>query len=308
MGSTPPAFQGIFPSLPTVCTKHGEIDEAGQRSVVRFCIEGGAGGLACLLFAGEFYKFSDAERIRVARVVVDEANGRVPVLVGISHSGTLPSIQLGLGAIDAGADGVIATPPYHANFVKEASASIRRHYQEVAGRLEIPVMIQDYESAGGVRLSAADLEAITRSSGNVRYVKVEGSDHLRRIQESTKLMGDGVGVFGGMGGRYILEELELGARGSIPGAETTDLLVPVYEAARRGDARLAKATLGRLMPYLDYMIRHFDSFVSVEKEVLRRRGVIASSAVREPAIPLDQDALTELAGVLQTMGPGITID
>ena len=82
------AFQGIFPSLPTVCTKDGGIDEAGQRSVVPFCIDSGAEGLACLLFAGEFYKFSDAERTSVARVVVDETNGRVPVLVGISHSGT----------------------------------------------------------------------------------------------------------------------------------------------------------------------------------------------------------------------------
>jgi dihydrodipicolinate synthase/N-acetylneuraminate lyase len=126
------AFRGIFPSLPTVCTKNGGIDEAGQRSVVRFCIDSGAEGLACLLFAGEFYKFSDVERTSVARVVVDETNGKVSVLVGISHGGTVPSIQLGLQAIDAGADGVIVTPPYHADFVKEASVSIRRHYQEVA--------------------------------------------------------------------------------------------------------------------------------------------------------------------------------
>jgi 4-hydroxy-tetrahydrodipicolinate synthase len=303
MTSTRPrTFRGIFPSLPTVCAKNGEVDEAGQRSVVRFCIDSGAEGLACLLFAGEFYKFSDAERTRVARVVVDEANGRVPVLVGISHSGTLPSIQLGLQAIDAGADGVIATPPYHANFVKEASVSIRRHYQEVASRLDIPMMIQDYESAGGVHLSAADLEAITRTSSNVRDVKVEGTDHLRRIQESIQLVGDNVSIFGGMGGRYLLEELKLGTHGSIPGAETTDLLVPVYHAAKSGDTRLARTTLERLLPYLDFMIQHFDSFVAVEKEVLRRRGVITSSAVREPAVLLDQNALIGLGRVLQKIG------
>ncbi len=297
-------FQGIFPSLPTICAKSGEIDEAGQRSVVRFCVESGADGLACLLFAGEFYKFSDAERSRVARIVVDEANGEVPVLVGISHSGTLPSIQLGLQALDAGADGVIVTPPYHANFVREASLSIRRHYEEVADRLDAPVMIQDFETAGGVHLSATDLEGMAKTSANVRYVKVEGGEHLKRVKAITDLMGTRMTVFGGMAGRYLLEELALGTRGSIPGAEMADLLATVYGAAIAGDVKRARTVFMTLLPYLDFLIGHFDSFVAVEKEVLRMRGVTQTSSVREPVVPLGRQAIAELRSLIGTMGIG----
>lgn len=294
-------FQGIFPSLPTICARDGAIDETGQRSVVKFCIENGADGLACLLFAGEFYKFSDIERSRVARIVVDEANGKVPVLVGISHSGTLPSIQLGLQALDAGADGVIVTPPYHANFAKEASLSIRRHYEKVAGRLDTPVMIQDYETAGGVRLSAVDLDAITKASSNIRYVKVEGGQHLKRIREVIDVMGARMTVFGGMAGRYMLDELAIGSSGSIPGAEMTDLMASVYGAAKRGDMTQARTTFKTLLPYLDFLIQHFDSFVAVEKEVLRMRGVTSGTTVREPALLLDRTAVAKLKKLLEAM-------
>lgn len=270
--------------------------------MVRFCLEGGADGLACLLFAGEFYKFSDAERSRVAGIVVDECNGRVPVLVGVSHSGTLPSIELGLRAADAGADGVIVTPPYHANFLAEASLSVRSHFEAVASRLDLPVMIQDYETPGGVRLAASDLEGIARASDNVRYVKIEGGDHLTRIRETRALLGDRMGVFGGMAGRYLLEELALGSQGSIPGAEMVDVLAEVFGASRRGDRERAGPAFARLLPYLDFLVKHFDSFVAVEKEVLRARGVIGSSTVRSPAVPLGADATAALGSILREMG------
>ncbi len=292
-------FRGIFPSIPTICNNNGEIDEGGQRSVVRYCIEKGASGIACLLFAGEFYKFSDSERRRVASLVIDEANGKVPVLVGISHSGTLPSIQFGKHAKDVGADGVIATPPYHANFVTEASLSLLRHYEKIARQVDLPIMIQDYQTADGVKLSASDLDKIARSSSNIRYVKMEGMDHLKRIEDAIRLTNGRVSVFGGMAGRYLLEELSLGTQGSMPGAELIDLLVSVYDAERKGDAKLARATFRTSLPYLDFLIRHFDSFVAVEKEVLKARGVIRHPAVREPAIPLDKKSAAELWCVIQ---------
>jgi dihydrodipicolinate synthase/N-acetylneuraminate lyase len=304
MGSAKRSFSGIFPSLPTVCNKDGSLDEKGQRSVVRFCIEKGASGLACLLFAGEFYKFSDKERSLVARVVVEETAGKVPVLVGISHSGTLPSVQLGRQAIKDGADGVILTPPYHANFVKEASSSTPRHYSSIAEALDVPIMIQDYEPAtgGGVRLSADDLDSIARRSASVRYVKVEGGDHLSRMREIVSLMGERMVIFGGMGGRSILEEMKIGSRGSIPGAEMADRLVAVYQAASAGDLRKAREEHAKVSPYLEFLAAHFDSFVAVEKHVLKARGVIENATVRDPAIPIEKETVQELRVLIRKMG------
>jgi 4-hydroxy-tetrahydrodipicolinate synthase len=292
----------VFPSIPTICKSNGEIDEVGQRSVVRYCVEQGANGIACLLFAGEFYKFSDSERKRVARVVVDEVNGKIPTLVGVSHSGTIPSIELGNHARDVGADGIIAAPPYHSNFVSESQHSLERHYEQLARRVDLPIMIQDYETPGGVSLRAEEIELITSREKNVRYVKVEGKGQLERIARITHLIPGKVDVFGGMAGYHLLDEIPLGTKGSIPGAAMVGPLVKIFAEAEKGDEVHARQRFSRIKPYLDFFISHFDSFVSVEKEALMSRGVIRSSAVRSPAVPLSQSAKGELSRLLRRMG------
>lgn len=280
------------------------MDEEGQRAVVRYGIDQNAAGVACLLFAGEFYKFSDAERKRVAGIVVDEANGKIPVLVGVSHSGTIPSVELGKHAKDVGADGVVVTPPYHSNFVTEARLSLPRHYTELAYHIDLPIMIQDYAVSGGVRLNATEVDAICSSAPNIRYIKVEGVNQLRRIKAVVETTKGKVAVFGGMAGYYLLQEMRLGICGSIPGVEVVGPIVEAFVAQKSGDTVLARKRLGTIKPYLDFLIRHFDSFVAVEKEVMAWKGVIKSPTVREPAVPLGGSAHAELTKLLFTMGLG----
>lgn len=258
-------------------------------------------GIACLLFAGEFYKFSDLERKAVADVVVDEANGKVPVLVGISHSGTLPSIELGKDAKDVGADGVIVAPPYHSNFITESHLSLSKHYSELAHHVDLPIMIQDYEVRGGVHLSPPEINSIATSANNILYVKVEGDNQLKRIKEIIHLTRGRIGVFGGMAGYYLLQEMRLGVQGSIPGAEIVGPIVEVFTAEEKGEARAARKRFKDIKPYLDFLIGHFASFVEVEKEVLKHNGVIRSSAVRSPAVPLDNRARKLLLRLLSQM-------
>lgn len=296
-------FGGVFPSLPTVCRPDGELDLEGQRRVVRFCIKKGADGLACLLFAGEFYKFSDAERKKVASTVIDEAAGRVPVLVGISHSGTHPAIELGRHASEEGAEGVIVTPPYNSNFITEASRGLVSHYRNIAAAVGLPVMVQDYSSEGSVGLRPGDLERIERASRMVRYVKVEGPGHLGRIKRVIEATEGRVGVFGGMGGRFLIEEMRLGTIGTIPGAEMVDGFVKVFGAMSRGNGGAARKEFRKLLPYLDFLTRNFESFVSVEKEVLKARGVIGDAAVREPCIPMKPGRSRELMRILRALIP-----
>jgi 4-hydroxy-tetrahydrodipicolinate synthase len=297
-----PSFRGVFPSLPTICKKDGKLDEKGQRSVVRYCIDEGADGVACLLFAGEFYKLSDTERKKVARVVVDEAGGEVPVLIGVSHSGTLPSVELGRHARDINADGIIVTPPYHANFAAESRLSLLRHYEEIARRVALPIMIQDYETQGGVHLSAQEIDTITRLARNVLYVKVEGDNQLNRIRGIIRRTRGRIGVFGGMAGYHLLEEMPLGIQGTMPGAGMVGQIVDIFAAQKQGDTVTARKRFKLLKPYLDFFIAHFDSFTFVEKEVLRARGVIENSTVRGPAVPLSQSAALHLARLLHNAG------
>jgi len=111
-----------------------------------------------------------------------------------------------------------------------------------------------------------------------------------------------VDVFGGMAGYYLLDEMRLGIKGSIPGAAVVGPLVKIFAESEKGDEVLARQRFRRIKPYLDFFISHFDSFVSVEKEALRARGVIQSSAVRSPAVPLSRSAKEELSRLLRRIG------
>jgi 4-hydroxy-tetrahydrodipicolinate synthase len=86
MGSNHPwrEWRGVFPSLPTPFDESGGVDENGMRQVTRFALENGADGVVCFGLAGEVGRLDHAERHRLLDVIVDEINGRIPVLVGVT--------------------------------------------------------------------------------------------------------------------------------------------------------------------------------------------------------------------------------
>src|SRR6202030_2932624 len=88
----------------------GEINEEEQRSIVRFTIESKVHGIAAAIIVGEFYKFTDDERKKILSIVIDEANGKVPIWAGVSHFSTEPCARFSKVAKDLGADGIIAMP------------------------------------------------------------------------------------------------------------------------------------------------------------------------------------------------------
>ena len=81
-------FKGIIPPMVTPLTKEDDIDENSLRNLTSWLIEKGVHGILTLGGAGEIRKFSESERNRIAKIVIDEANGRVPILVGTSHFAT----------------------------------------------------------------------------------------------------------------------------------------------------------------------------------------------------------------------------
>ena len=72
--------EGIYPALVTPFTDDGkQVDEERLRNLINFCIEMGVNGLVPCGTTGEFVNLTVEERKRVIKIVVDEANGKVPV-------------------------------------------------------------------------------------------------------------------------------------------------------------------------------------------------------------------------------------
>src|SRR6266702_1794940 len=111
-GTTKSRFRGVFAIPPTPFDDAGNVDESSLRRCVDFCVEAGAHGIVAPVNASESIALTDAERLRVAELIVEGVAGRVPTVIGVSGVSTTASVLYAEHAAAAGADAVIAMPPY----------------------------------------------------------------------------------------------------------------------------------------------------------------------------------------------------
>ena len=152
--------------------------------------------------------------------------GRVPVLVGAWHTGTEPALNLAKYAEDIGADGVVLIPPFFKKV--ESKIYLYEHFSRIAGRVNLPIMIQDNEEAFGIHICTSLYERLAEEHSNIYLVKIEGVGAIEKMRQIRELMQDRMIIFGGSAARFFYEEMAVGARGNIPDACLPDLLAEVF--------------------------------------------------------------------------------
>jgi 4-hydroxy-tetrahydrodipicolinate synthase len=282
----------------------GEVDEVSLARCVEFCVQAGAHGIVGPVNASESIALTDAERLRVAEVLVAQAKGRIPVVIGVSGVSTESSALYARHAAKIGADSVMAMPPY----VKHpTSGELFDFYAAVANAADgLPVWIQNYVAPIGTPSSASVVAKIINEIPNVGFLKEETAYAPQLMTAIKELAGSNLkGMMGGMAGRYLLEEVRRGACGTMPACEVADAHVVVWNALERGDDEEARRLHGQLLPLLNYEAMY--SF-TIYKEVLFRRGVIASPKTRVPgAGRLDAENGRELDFLLRDLEPLMTL-
>jgi dihydrodipicolinate synthase/N-acetylneuraminate lyase len=295
-------FRGVYAIPPTPFTEEDRIDVESLRRVVDFCVTSGAHGIVAPVNASEGPFLTDDERKSVVEVIVEQTNGRVPVVAGVSSVSTRATVEYARHAESAGADALIAMPPY----VRHPSTDeIPAFYVALASASRLPIFIQNYVAPVGTPMSAALVARLMREIDTVSYLKEETALAPQLMTQIKALAGDAVlGMMGGMAGRYLLDEYARGACGTMPACEVTDAHVLVWDALEAGDESLARERFRLLLPLLNYESMFG---IVVYKEVLRRRGVIASARVRAPGSPsLDEHNHRELDAILRDLAPLLT--
>jgi 4-hydroxy-tetrahydrodipicolinate synthase len=296
-------FRGVFAIPVTPFKENGALDEPSLARCVEFIVAAGGHGIVGPVNASESIVLTDAERFRVAEILVEQAKGRVPVVIGVSGVSTEAAVLYARHAARVGADSVIAMPPY----VKHPTTSeLLGFYTAVANAAEgLPVWVQNYVGPIGTPVSAKVVAEIIDQVPNVNFVKEETAMAPQLMTEVQELVGDKAkGIMGGMAGRYLLEEYRRGACGTMPACEVTDAHVAVWNALER-DPEEGRRLHGQLLPLLNYEAMY--SF-TVYKEILYRRGVIASPTTRVPgAGKLDAENHRELDLLLRDLDPLLTL-
>src|SRR5207245_6948354 len=131
-------LEGIWTPIPTPLTKQGRVDTDATRRLVDFHIESGIDGLLPLGTSGEFALLQREERKALVNVVVDQANSRVPVVAGVSDPSIENIVQLSTDAKEAGADWVIATPPYYFTTNDEGHY---HNFKTISESIDLPLLI-----------------------------------------------------------------------------------------------------------------------------------------------------------------------
>lgn len=288
---------GIFNILATPFDAQQALDLPSLKRLVEFQIDKGAYGLTILGVLGEAAKMDVNERRQVLDTVMATVDGRVPVVVGVSHPQTATVIELSQGAFAAGAAGVMIAPP---RMDSPTDAQVLALYKEIAESVTGAIVVQDFPPVNGVIMSADLLAQIASEIPNARYLKLEDPPLMQKIgaiRERT----DQFEIFGGLGGMFLLEELQRGASGTMTGFAFTEILVAVYEAYRAGDEAQAARIFDRYLPLIRYENQPVIN-LTIRKELLRRRGAIESATLRNPFAPIDAGTHTEIDRILQRVG------
>lgn len=288
-------FDGVYSVLPTPFDAQGELDESSLRRVVNLFLAAGVNGLTALGVTGEVARLDDRERARVLETVVDEVRGRVPVVAGTTAEGTRTCISYSRAAKQAGAAAVMVSPP---RMAKLNSDAVMRHYKALADAVDIEIIVQDYPPISGYAMEPALLARIGADVPRARTIKLEDPPtpfKTSRILEAAT--GIDVRIFGGLGGVFLLEELLAGAAGAMTGFAFPEILVRIVTLFRERRIDEAADVFYRTVPLMRFEFQEGIG-MAIRKEVLHRRGAIATPTIRPPGGRLDAPTTEALDRVL----------
>ena len=288
-------LRGAYPILSTPFKEDDSIDEEGLRNIVDFDIEGGVDGLG-IAYGSEIPYLTDDERTREVKIVADQIDGRVPLVVNCDHNSTVGAVMLSRRAEDAGADAVMIMPP---NAVSNTNDDeLVRHYEAVSDATTVPIFIQEAARA----LSNNLIVRLTTQVERVRYIKAEVAPIPLKIRERKALLSEDVVIFGGAGGGLFVDELRNGGEGTMPHCEFPEVWSGIWNAWQAGDQDRAVEIHRRYLVFQQFTAG-FAGDMTVHKEVLRKRGIIRCARVRAPATPhIAPEISKELDRVLGEMG------
>ena len=297
-----PRFHGVFVIIPTPFNDDLSLDRAGLREIVRFCLGCGVHGVVSPANASEQAWLSDEERMEVMRTVIEEARGKAVTVAGITSATRLISARLAQEAEAAGADMLIAMPP---NMSRATEGEIMDYYRAIDEAGHLPVIIQNWVGPGGTPMPPRQVAELLRALPDVRYVKEETEFASATMTAITAAAGPALeGLMGGKAGRHLLDEHRRGACGTMPACEVADAHVALWAALESGDRAKAREIYRLLLPLLMFETGYG---TAVYKEVLKRRGVIRSAAIRQPGGKvLDLLAMADLDEILDDLKPLLT--
>ncbi|MFI5675891.1 5-dehydro-4-deoxyglucarate dehydratase [Streptomyces cellulosae] len=276
----------------------GSVDLDAYRAHVRRGVEAGAAAVFACCGTGEFHALAPEEFEDCVRAAVEETAGRVPVVAGAGY-GTALAVRYARMAEAAGADGLLAMPPY---LVVAGQEGLLRHYREVAAATGLPVVVYQRDNAVFTPETVVEL---ARTDGIIGFKDGLGDlDLLQRIVSAVRT--EGLGDFLYFNGLPTAEQTQLAYRGlgvtlysSAVFCFAPEIALAFYEAHKTGDDTTAHRLLdGFYRPFVELRAQGRGYAVALVKAGVRLRGLDVGE-VRPPLHEPSEDHVKQLAQIIE---------
>lgn len=203
------SFRGSYTVAVTPFTDDGSaVDLDRLRRFIDWQLDCKVPGIIMLGTTGEFLCVSDSERRAIVEVSVEQAAGRMDVLIGTMDANTDKAVRYSREAQESGADGLMIIPPY---YYTPTDDEIYAYYGAICDAVDLPIMLYNNPFTSNVDMSAKLVGRLTRAFDNVRYIK-EASCDVGRVYD---IVEETDGVMNVFAGERPVESYLLGAVGYV---------------------------------------------------------------------------------------------
>jgi len=301
-----PRFSGIIPPVLTPLVAHDQLDIDAVAHIVNHLVGGGVNGLFVLGTTGEGPSVTYQIRYEMVERACEAADGRVPVLVGVTDSSLAESIHLAEHAATCRAAAIVAAAPYY--FATD-QAGVADWFRQLADASPLPLMLYNMPGCVGIHLDVATVNELSQhpnivgvkdSSGNLEYF----AQLCERFSNN-----DDFAVF--MGPEELIPQaVAAGADGGVCGGGNLlpQVYVDLFAAAKNGD----NERVAQQMEIVDAVFEHIYrdpsgtmNLIPALKLAMEQCGLCSRCAA--PPLPTvaadhEQQILSHLDSVLELAG------
>jgi hydratase-aldolase len=286
-------FKGVYALVPACATPDAHkwssvntIDVVAQRSLVNRLIEDGVDGIITTGSTGECHTLLWEEQKKLFNTVVDEANGRVPVLTGTWAPNTRESIVKTRYAIDVGSDGIMNGPP---QYVEPTVDNTLQYYQDIADSCpETTIMIYHNPNAFRVTIPVEKFAEIKEKIPSIISMKESVAD-IERMKALAQIAGEKIcfmtyepfameAIKHGFGGIWSAHSICMGP----------EPVLKLFKSIQNGDWNTAKSITDECMTIYERFFERmggFHVFVKYQVNAMHECVNAAGYAQTGPARP-----------------------
>ena len=288
-------FTGVGTAVVTPFTKGGELDEAAVRRLGRRQIDAGVHFLCPCGTTGENPTLTYAERLRTVEILVEEANGKVPILAGAGGYDTKEVIHIAREMARRGASGFLSVTPY---YNKPTQEGLYQHYRAFAESTPLPIVVYNVPGRTGVNVEPATLARMAELP-NIVAVK-EASGNVSQMCEVVRAVPSDFIVLSG-DDALTLPLMAVGGHGiiSVASNEIPGEMVKMVEAAERNDFAAARAIHARILPLMS--INFVESNPQPVKAAMAAMGLL-EDVFRLPMVSPRPESKEKINKVLKALG------